>query len=67
MNNEGMKLLTYKKVDVAKLVSLLSHTKVNLLVIGRHNSWVINARAIHKNHFVGTRCGAGLTSKAGNM
>ena len=49
MNNEGMKLLTYKKVDVAKLVSLLSHTKVNLLLIGRYNNWVINFRAIHKD------------------
>ena len=67
MNHEAMKFLTYRKVDVAKLVSLLSHTKVNLLVIGRHNSWIINARAIHKNYYVGTRCAAGLTSKAGNM
>ena len=67
MNNERMKFLTYKKIDVANLLSLLSHTKVNMLVIGRHNSWVINARAIHKNQFVGTRGAVGLTNKAGNM
>ena len=62
-----MKLLTYKKVDVAKLDSLLSHTKVNLLLIGRRNSWMINARAIHKDYFIGAKCAVVMTSKAGNM
>ena len=67
MNNEDMKLLTYKNIDVAKLVSLLSHTKINLLVIGRHNSRVINSRAILKDYIVGIKCAASLTSKASNI
>lgn len=64
MNDQTVRLLTYRNADVAKLVTLLSQTKVNLLVIGRHNSWVINARAIAKNNFIGTKCAVGLTNKA---
>ena len=67
MNNEGMKLLTNTKYDAAKPVSPLNHAKVNSLLIGRHNSWMTNARAIHKDHFVGTRCAAGPTGRACNV
>ena len=34
------------------------------MLIGRENSWLINARTSHKQHFVGTRQVVGLTGKA---
>ena len=40
---------------------------MNLLLIGRENSWIVNARTSHKQHFVGTRQLVGLTGEARNV
>ena len=37
---------------------------MNLLIIGRENSWLVNARGTHKQYFIGTRQAIGLSSKA---
>ena len=37
------------------------------MLIGRENSWIVNARTSHKQHFVGTRQLVGLTGKACNI
>ena len=37
------------------------------MMIGKENSWIINARTSHKQHFVGTRLAIGLSKKALNV
>ena len=54
----------YKKLSLPHLLGLLGQCPVNLMMIGRENSWIINARTSHKLHFVGTRYAIGLTREA---
>ena len=51
----------YKKLSLPHLLGLLGQCPVNLMMIGRENSWIINARTSHRQHFVGTRYTIGLT------
>ena len=66
MNNPVITADVYKRLSVSHLLGELSQSKVNLLLIGNANTWVVNARTSHKEHFVGTKQAVGLTKKAQN-
>ena len=64
LNDERVKILTYRKLSVPTLLGLLGHCSVNLMIIGRANSWIVNARTAHPQHFVGTHHAIAMTKKA---
>ena len=45
---------------------MLARSKINIMAIGSKNTFMINARTGHKQHFVGTRQAIGLHANAGN-
>ena len=53
-----------RSLSLPHLLGKLGQCSTNLLLIGRENSWLVNARTSHKQHFVGTRKLVGLTRKA---
>ena len=64
LNGEKTLFRLYRKLSVPDLVGRLRCCKVNLLLIGKDNSWLVNAKTSHKSHFVGTKLSVGLTDKA---
>ena len=54
LNDADMKIFFYRKLNVPSLIGHLGTCKINLLVIGKKQSWIINARTSHPRHFVGT-------------
>ena len=66
LNNPAIAANVYKRLSLPHLIGELSLSKVNLLLIGNENTWVVNARTSHKEHFVGTKLAIGLTAKAQN-
>jgi hypothetical protein len=66
MNNVTVTPLVYRKLSVSTLLGHLGRTSINAMVIGRDNSWLINARTANSRHFIGTRKAIGLTNKASN-
>ena len=59
--------LTYRKMSVPRLLAQVGRCKVVILLIGKENTWLINAKTFNPRRFVGTRLATGLTSKAGNV
>ena len=55
LNNKTVVKHVYQKLSMPLLLGSLGHCTYNLLVIGRQNSWIINAKTSHKQHFIGTR------------
>ena len=66
MNNPAITENVYRRLSVPHLLGELSLSKVNLLLIGNENTWIVNTRTSHKEHFVGTKQAIGLTMKAQN-
>ena len=66
LNDPAITANVYKRLSLPHLLGELSLSKVNLLLIGNENTWVVNARTSHKEHFVGTKQAVGLTAKAQN-
>ena len=66
LHNKNVTRNVYRKLSVPHLLGNIGNCGVNLLIIGKENSWIVNATTSHKNHFVGTRQSIGLTSKAAN-
>ena len=64
LNKQYVRSQIYNKMSVSAFVGQLGFTNLNLLVIGKQNSWLINARTGHSRHFVGTRLASGLTRQA---
>ena len=58
--------MVYRRLSIPSLLVRLGRCRVNILVVGEKNSWLINARTTHSHHFVGTRLCQGLTKKASN-
>ena len=67
LHNENVTTNVYRKLHLPQLLGNLGNCDVNLLIIGKENSWIVNARTSHNNHFVGTRQAIGLTNKATNI
>ena len=55
LNNKTVVKHVYQKLSMPLLLGSLGHCNINLLIIGRQNSWIVNAKTSHKQHFVGTR------------
>lgn len=66
LNCEKVVEHAYRRLSLPHLLGSLGRSYVNLLLIGRENSWIVNARTSHRRHFVGTRQAIGLTAKAAN-
>ena len=64
LHNKAVVKHVYRTLSLPHLLGSLAQCKVNLLLIGRENTWLVNARTPHKRHFVGTRQAVGLTNKA---
>ena len=56
--------MAYRQLSLPRLLTLFGRARENLLVIGRHNCWLVNCRTFHARHFVGTRLAAGVTTLA---
>ena len=67
LHNKNVTRNVYRKLSVTHLLGNLGNCDVNLLIIGKENSWIVNASTSHNNHFVGTRQAIGLTNKATNI
>ena len=67
LNDERVIDRTFRKLTISTLIGRLAVSKCNLLVIGTSNSYVINAKTHHPNHFIGTKHAVGLSSKASEI
>ena len=57
----------YRELSISHFLGNLGCSKINLLIIGRESSWILNACSPHKQFFIGTRQSVGLTEKAENI
>ena len=48
LNNKTVLKHVYKKLSLPHLIGKLGQCSENLLLIGRENSWLVNARTSHK-------------------
>ena len=56
--------MAYRQMSLPKLLTLFGRAKENLLIIGRHNCWIVNAKTFHRRIFVGSRLATGMTKLA---
>ena len=61
LNQDRVLTKVYRKLSLTDLITDLSRCEVNLLIVGRSYSWLINARTGHPQHFVGTMKHFGLS------
>lgn len=64
-DDEGLKMW-HGRLNVPKLVGRLSYVNNSMLILGRDNTWLVNARSVKEGQFVGTRLSIGLTKKGKN-
>ena len=57
---------TYRKLNVPMLLASLVRSDINVLAIGRRQSWIINARTPDRHHFTGTRINYGYDAVLSN-
>ena len=67
MNDQQTLDLVYRRLSVPTLIGSISRSKVNMMIIGQSNSWIVNARTSHPNFFVGSRLAIGISSKASSQ
>ena len=61
LNYDRVLTAVYRKLSLTDLITDLSRCRVNLLIVGRSYTWLINAKTGHPHHFVGTMKRFGLT------
>ena len=61
LNKERVLDKAYRTLQLTHLITDLSRCEVNLLVVGRSYTWLINSTTGHPRHFVGTKRNFGLT------
>ena len=66
LNRKSITREVYLKMNVPKTLASIGECDVNILAVGAKHSWIINARTVHPEHFVGTRLSYGYDSKLGN-
>ena len=59
LNNKKVMCKTYRKLNVPMLLASLVRSDINVLAIGRRQSWIINARTPDRHHFTGTKINYG--------
>ena len=57
---------TYRKLNVPMLLASLVRSDINVLAIGRRQSWIINARTPDRHHFTGTKINYGYDAVLNN-
>ena len=55
LNHQSVRSITYRKLSIHNLIGHLAKAEPNILAIGRHHSWLINARTSHSHYLIGTR------------
>ena len=66
LNNTKVLSKTYRRLNVPMLLASLVRSDINVLAIGRRQSWVINARTPDQNHFTGTKINYGYDATLSN-
>ena len=61
LNNEVVRKSAFNRLSIPTLIGLLCSANVNLMIVGRTNSWMVNASTMHDRHFIGTHIPVGLT------
>ena len=59
LNNTKVLSKTYRRLNVPMLLASLVRSDINVLDIGRRQSWIINARTPDRHHFTGTKINYG--------
>ena len=59
LNNTKVLCKTYRGLNVPLLLASLVGSDINVLAIGRRQSWVVNARTPHRRRFTGTKINYG--------
>ena len=66
LNNKKVMCKTYRKLNVPMLLASLVRSDINVLAIGRRQSWMINARTPDRWHFTGTKINYGYDAVLNN-
>lgn len=66
LNDKDGLEMWHRRLNVPRLVGGLSYVNKSVLILGRHNTWLVNAKAVKGDQFVGTRLNIGLTKKGKN-
>lgn len=60
LNDSAILRDTYRVLHLRKLLALIGSSKVNILAIGEHRTWLINAKTSHPRHFIGSARALGV-------
>ena len=66
LNNKKVMRKTYRKLNLPMLLASLVSSDINVLAIGRRQSWIINARTPDRHHFTGTKINYGYDAELNN-
>lgn len=66
LNDKAGLEMWHRRLNVPRLVGGLSYVDKSVLILGRHSTWLVNAKAVKGGQFVGTRLNVGLTKKGKN-
>ena len=64
LNDEDTISMAYRQMCLPKLLTLIGRAKENLLLVGRHNCWLVNARTFHPRKYIGSHLATGMTRLA---
>ncbi len=64
LNDRSILGLCYRRLSIPKLIGLIGKTRVNLLVIGQTNCWLVTAKTPHRRHFYGAHQAIRMTLDA---
>ena len=59
LNNTKVLCKTYRRLNIPMLLASLVGSDINVLAIGRRQSWVVNARTPDRRRFTGTKINYG--------
>ena len=60
LNDERVIIQVYRKLSLPTLLGLIGRCNTNLLIVGKRNSWIVNARTSHRRHYIGTKKAIGF-------
>ena len=55
LNAECVRSRAYRSLNIPKMIGLIGRVRINLMIIGRDNCWLVNTKTSHREHFVGTK------------
>ena len=66
LNSTKVLCKTYRRLNVPMLLASLVGSDINVLAIGRRQSWVVNARTPDRRRFTGTKINYGYDAALSN-